>query len=117
MTEAVHAGEVWYSLQGDAHYMVLKDGELGFYAIEVEHHPQSEEWKPTQDAVKVWLTADKLTRYGWRACAHCGRGIIDKSEPNMGGPPRENWVHDPGGFTACYPQRGGDSPRAEPTRS
>lgn len=117
MIEGVRAGEVWYSLRGDAYYLVLKGGELGCYAIEAEHDPQSEEWKAVRGAVKVWLTVEQLTGYGWRACAHCGREIVDKSEPNMGGPPWENWVHDPGGFTACYPQRGGDSPRAEPTRS
>lgn len=47
-------------------------------------------------------------------CAHCWREIENRSTPNMGGPSRDNWVHVPGGFTVCFPQRGADSPRAEP---
>jgi hypothetical protein len=47
-------------------------------------------------------------------CANCWREIENRSTPNMGGPSRDNWVHLPGGFTFCFPQRGADSPRAEP---
>jgi hypothetical protein len=47
-------------------------------------------------------------------CAHCWREIENRSTPNMGGPSRDKWVHVPGGFEPCFPQRGGDSPRAEP---
>jgi hypothetical protein len=47
-------------------------------------------------------------------CANCWREVENRSTPNMGGPPHDNWVHVPGGFTACFPQRGADSPRAEP---
>lgn len=47
-------------------------------------------------------------------CAHCWREIENRGTPNMGGPSRDNWVHVPGGFTVCFPQRGADSPRAEP---
>jgi hypothetical protein len=47
-------------------------------------------------------------------CANCWRVVENRSVPNMGGPSRDNWVHVPGGFTPCFPQRGADSPRAEP---
>lgn len=47
-------------------------------------------------------------------CAHCWRLVENRGAPNMGGPQHDHWVHVPGGFTVCSPQRGGDSPRAEP---
>jgi hypothetical protein len=47
-------------------------------------------------------------------CAHCSREIENRGTPNMGGPAHDNWVHVPGGFQPCFPQRGADSPRAEP---
>ena len=47
-------------------------------------------------------------------CANCWRVVENRSTPNMGGPSRDNWVHVPGGFQPCFPQRGADSPRAEP---
>lgn len=47
-------------------------------------------------------------------CAHCWREIENRGTPNMGGPQHDNWVHIPGGFQPCFPQRGADSPRAEP---
>ncbi|WP_200309568.1 hypothetical protein, partial [Streptomyces adelaidensis] len=47
-------------------------------------------------------------------CAHCWREIENRGTPNMGGPQRDHWVHVPGGFAPCFPQRGADSPRAEP---
>ncbi|MEU6661224.1 hypothetical protein [Streptomyces sp. NPDC046821] len=46
-------------------------------------------------------------------CANCRREIENRSEPNMGGPARDNWVHLPGGYTICHPQQP-NSPRAEP---
>ena len=47
-------------------------------------------------------------------CTYCAEEIENRSEPNMGGPFRDRWVHIPGGYTACYPQRGADSPSAAP---
>ncbi|MFD6490319.1 hypothetical protein [Streptomyces sp. NPDC060188] len=47
-------------------------------------------------------------------CANCWRLVENRGTPNMGGPPHDNWVHVPGGFQSCFPQRGADSPRAEP---
>ena len=47
-------------------------------------------------------------------CTFCAGDIENRSEPNMGGPSRDNWVHIPGGYTPCFPQRGADSPHAEP---
>jgi hypothetical protein len=47
-------------------------------------------------------------------CANCWREVENRSTPNMGGPSHDKWVHVPGGFTVCFPQRGADSPRAEP---
>ncbi|MFI7096821.1 hypothetical protein [Streptomyces lydicus] len=61
---SVQAGEVWYSMMGDACYLVLKDGQLGSYAIEVEEHPQIGQWRPVQGEPKVWLTIQQLTQYG-----------------------------------------------------
>ena len=51
---------------------------------------------------------------GETECANCWRLVENRSEPSMDGNHRDNWVHVPGGFSACFPQRGGDSPRAEP---
>lgn len=47
-------------------------------------------------------------------CANCWRVVENRSVPNMGSLSRDNWVHIPGGFQSCFPQRGADSPRAEP---
>lgn len=46
-------------------------------------------------------------------CAHCWRLVENRGTPNMGGPPHDNWVHVPGGFQPCFPQKP-NSPRAEP---
>lgn len=50
-------------------------------------------------------------------CQHCGRDIEDRGHPVA----RDNqfawysvWVHVPGGYTVCFPQRGSESSRAEP---
>jgi hypothetical protein len=61
---AVQAGEIWYSMMGDAHYLVLKDGQLGSYAIEVEEHPHADQWRPVPGEPKGWLTIQQLTAYG-----------------------------------------------------
>lgn len=47
-------------------------------------------------------------------CTFCAEEIENRSDPDMGGPSRDNWVHIPGGYTPCYPQRGADSPHATP---
>jgi hypothetical protein len=49
-------------------------------------------------------------------CAHCGLEVEDRGDPNMGGPAHVKWVHTAGGYTVCFPQRGADSPRAEPEK-
>lgn len=46
-------------------------------------------------------------------CVHCGVEVELKCEPNMGGPFRYWWVHDPGGYTLCDPQAGAASTRAQ----
>lgn len=68
-----------------------------------------------------------LTEYGQRCacdepitaqrhrCAHCGREVENRYTPHMGGPGRDHWVHVPGSYEPCHPQRGADSPRAEPS--
>lgn len=61
---AVQAGEIWYSMMGDAHYLVLRDGQLGSYVIEVEEHPRPGEWRPVPGESKGWLTIQQLTQYG-----------------------------------------------------
>jgi hypothetical protein len=49
-------------------------------------------------------------------CAHCALEVEDRGDATFGGyTPR--WVHVPGGYQACYPQRGADSPRATPRES
>ncbi|MEU3613449.1 hypothetical protein ABZ725_14195 [Streptomyces sp. NPDC006872] len=57
---------------------------------------------------------DAQTREARPECAHCWREIEDRGTPSMDGNHYVKWVHVPGGFTACFPQRGGDSPVAEP---
>jgi hypothetical protein len=61
---AVKAGEVWYSMQGDAHYVVLTDGDLGCYAREVQQRSGVSEWEPVPREPKVWLTTKQLTQLG-----------------------------------------------------
>ncbi|MFI6854447.1 hypothetical protein [Streptomyces sp. NPDC050416] len=61
---AVQAGEIWYSMMGDANYLVLKDGQLGAYAIEVEEYPTSGQWHPVPGESRGWLTIQQLTQYG-----------------------------------------------------
>jgi hypothetical protein len=46
-------------------------------------------------------------------CAHCWREIENRGTPDMGGRHHDNWVHIPGGFRHCFPQKP-DSPGAEP---
>ena len=46
-------------------------------------------------------------------CAHCWREIENRGAPSMDGNHHVHWVHIPGGFQYCFPQRP-DSPRAEP---
>lgn len=99
------------------------------YTIEAEHTPPTArpavgEQPETQEAPRPHTldgaaeTEEKLdltpTREARPECAHCWREIENRGTPNMGGPTHDNWVHVPGGFTVCFPQRGGDSPRAEP---
>jgi hypothetical protein len=49
-------------------------------------------------------------------CAHCGLEIEDRGHPVV----QEHstwysiWVHVPGGYSVCFPQKGADSPRAIP---
>lgn len=47
-------------------------------------------------------------------CAHCAAPIENKTEPTWTGSAPKQWVHRPGGHSACFPQDGGHSPRAEP---
>lgn len=47
-------------------------------------------------------------------CTHCGLEVENKSDPCMSGRWTPRWVHYPGGYSICFPQRGADSPRAEP---
>lgn len=47
-------------------------------------------------------------------CAHCGREVENRAEPTMGWPARDHWVHVPGAYTLCHPERASRSPRAEP---
>lgn len=58
--------------------------------------------------------AEKTAALGFAECAHCWREIENRRTPSMGSPARDNWVHLPGGFRACNPPKGGDSPLAEP---
>lgn len=51
---------------------------------------------------------------GRTRCVNCGQEVENKATPHMGGPGRDNWVHVPGSYEPCHPQRGADSPRAEP---
>jgi hypothetical protein len=49
-------------------------------------------------------------------CTTCGREIEDRGHPLI---QRDSnwyakWVHVPGGYMACFPQQGGNSPRAVP---
>lgn len=48
------------------------------------------------------------------SCAHCGTNVLRMSDPSMDGNHTVWWVHDPGGYTICYPQRAASSPRATP---
>jgi hypothetical protein len=77
--------------------------------------PAEAQQDPTQDgeARAGQPDTDEETP-GRQECAHCWREVENHSEPNMCGPAHDNWVHVPGGFTVCFPQRGADSPRAEP---
>jgi hypothetical protein len=77
--------------------------------------PAEAQQDPTQDgeARAGQPDTDEETP-GRQECAHCWREVENRSEPNMGGPAHDKWVHVPGGFTVCFPQRGADSPRAEP---
>lgn len=47
-------------------------------------------------------------------CKHCGLELEHKMWPDMGGNHKEWWVHVPGGYQICFPQRPEESPRAEP---
>lgn len=47
-------------------------------------------------------------------CAHCGRDVEEKIDPDMGGNHHRWWVHVPGGYTPCNPQQGARSTKAEP---
>lgn len=51
---------------------------------------------------------------GTPQCMYCGTEIEDRGDPDMGGNHRAKWVHVPGGYTICYPQRAVSSPRAAP---
>jgi hypothetical protein len=47
-------------------------------------------------------------------CMYCGLQIVNRGDPDMGGNHEVRWVHVPGGYTVCYPQRAVTSPRAAP---
>ncbi|MCZ7413130.1 hypothetical protein [Streptomyces sp. WMMC897] len=53
-------------------------------------------------------------RQAGAGCAHCGLEVEDRGDPGFG-PYMPRWVHLPGGYSACDPQQGADSPRATPT--
>lgn len=52
-------------------------------------------------------------------CKHCGKDVEDRGYPLITEASTwySRWVHVPGGYSACYPQAGGRSPRAEPEES
>ena len=54
--------------------------------------------------------------YAPQLCKHCGREVEDRGHPAVSdaGWWYPIWVHVPGGYTACDPQAGGSSTRAEP---
>jgi hypothetical protein len=47
-------------------------------------------------------------------CAHCGLEVEDRGDPSMDGNHWVHWVHVPGGYATCFPQKQSNSPRAEP---
>ena len=47
-------------------------------------------------------------------CAHCGLEVEDRGHPFMDGNHEVRWVHVPGGYAVCHPQRPADSSRATP---
>lgn len=51
---------------------------------------------------------------GQRHCVHCGLEVEDRGHPFITETSvfHSVWVHVPGGYTACFPQQGGRSPRA-----
>lgn len=53
---------------------------------------------------------------GLDCCKNCGAHIEDRGHPYIQVDSNwySNWVHVPGGYSMCYPQLGGDSPRATP---
>jgi hypothetical protein len=93
-------------------------------ALYVRGHSADERYGHSSISTAMCAVSDELRRMADGAqqpetqaeieCANCWREVENRSTPNMGGPSRDNWVHVPGGFTVCFPQRGADSPRAEP---